>query len=496
MSDVCAARVIIIGKHPLTDSLLCQYQSQGREVDCHLEMNTDGICINDYAELCLLAGNHEDDKAVALIGQLAADYQVEDHSGNRLLCHLLLQKNETLRILQTTDFCESIREKVDVYPFTMDEVWSRSIILDYEPMTIQSQKHVHLVVFGMGEIAEMVAIQAAQVAHYPNYVRDHSLRTRITMIDTDAEQKSKGFIKRFQHLFDNSYYRIVKPSEEHAVTLFHQPMYERQREEFVDVEWEFVEADISNTDLRAKLQLWAKDSSQLLTIVMADNDQYKNRAQVMCLPDDIFQQNIPVHSYSKPVSGYDINLPLVRMAKNVNYIYNRCYHDNIVDWNGTLRYAVEIDKDESERFWAELPAVKRMSSIYNAMTIPVKMRSIGLNEDDWGRFYDISQQDIELLTEVEHNRWSVEELILGYRPCTDVEQQQIEADINLKNVYKAKKIHYDLRSFNDLRIDETGKSVKIYDLCLCSCLPLIAKVFADENQGTAVHEDERKGGEA
>ena len=146
----------------------------------------------------------------------------------------------------------------------------------------------------------------------------------------------------------------------------------------------------------------------------------------------------------------------------------------------TLRYAVEIDFDEREKSWRRLSSVKRMSSIYNAMTIATKMRSVGLEEDEWGKFYDISQEDIELLAQVEHNRWCVEELILGYRPCDDEEQEMVELDIKQKRVLKGNMIHYDLRAYDDLRPDETGKSSKVYDLCLCSCLPLIAKAFADE----------------
>ena len=98
-------------------------------------------------------------------------------------------------------------------------------------------------------------------------------------------------------------------------------------------------------------------------------------------------------------SGYDISLPLVRMAKNVNYIYDYCYHENIQKWNGRssesrparldgrvvtdedkvngqLRYAVEIDGSKREQLWAGLPIVKRMSCIYNAMTIATKMIAI------------------------------------------------------------------------------------------------------------------------
>ena len=172
------------------------------------------------------------------------------------------------------------------------------------------------------------------------------------------------------------------------------------------------------------------------------------------------------------------------MAKNVNCIYAQCYHDNFENWQGQVLSSVEINIEERDRLWDKLSNVKRLSSIYNAMTIPSKMRSIGLCEDDWDKFYDISQQDIEILAQVEHNRWCVEELILDFRPCTDEEQVKIAADVKTqKDAYKARKIHYDLRAYDDLRPDGTGKPVQVYDLCLSSALPLIAKKFVDEKGG-------------
>lgn len=461
-----------------------QYEAKDDIVERQEGLSTDDISINGYDELCMLAGDGEDDRAVAFLAQFATGFDVDAHGGKRLVCHLLVQKNETLRMLQTCDFCDAVRRKIDVYPFTMDEVWSQSIVQDYEPITVQSEKHVHLVIFGMDEIAEMVAIQAALVAHYPNYVRNHSLRTRITMIDVDAEEKCKEIIRRYQHLFDNSYYRIIKPSEEKAVVKFHKPMYEGKREDFVDVEWEFVEAEVWNVEVREKLKLWAKDEKQLLTVVMAYQDGDKNAAQALYLPSELYEHSIPIHIYKKQNEGYDVTLPLVRMAKNVKYVYEQCYKQNDAKWGGKMLWSVEIDKDERERLWAEESNVKRMSCIYNAMTIPTKMRSLGLDDNDWDKFYDIPQQDIEIMAQVEHNRWSVEELILGFRPCTDEEQEKIAADVKKqKAAYKARKIHYDLRAYNDLRPDGTGKPVQVYDLCLTSCLPMIAKAFADEKGG-------------
>lgn len=483
---VVAKKIIIVGNHPLAKYIVGQYEEIGCCVEQQSELYVNTNDINMYDELYLFANVEEDDKAIALLEFLSVEFDVNSHHGERLICHLLLHNTYLLQMLQISDLINTIRQKIDVYPFTVEEIWSRSIVLDYEPITIHSDKHVHLVIFGMGEVAETLAIHAAHVAHYPNYVRNHSLRTRITMISENAETLSEGFIIRYHHLFNNSFYRVVKPSEEKAVKVFHKPMYEGKREDFVDVEWEFVDAESWNPDVLEKLKQWVQDDKQLLTLVMADRDPDKNVAMSLFLPDELYQRSIPIHKYSPNVVEFDVSMPLVQMAKNVNYIYSQCYNDNIENWQGQIQTSVEIDRAERDKLWADLSSVKRWSSIYNAMTIPSKMRSIGLGEDDWEKFYDISQQDIEILAQVEHNRWNVEELILGYRPCSDEEQNKIAADIEAqKDAFKARKIHYDLRAYNDLRPDKTGKSAQVYDLCLSSALPLIAKTFVDEKGGGA-----------
>lgn len=485
-----AGKVLIMGNHPLVDNLVRQYEEMHYVVDCRQEVTTQTININDYDELCLLTSVKDvgkewaDYSILSLIPLLTEDYDVKLHQGKKLLCHMLMQSQQTLRMLQTTDFCETFRQKVDLYPFSMNDEWCRSIIFDYKPITIQSDMCVHVAIFGMDEISEKVAIQAAHVSHFPNYLRNHTLRTRITMIDVNAERKSLDLRKRYRHLFDNSFYRVVKPSEEKAISEFHKPMFKDGREDFVDVEWEFVKAESWDSVLREKLCIWANDNNQLLTVVMAYNDVNKNISESLLLPQDIYDRSIPIHIYGRQNEGYDVKLPLVTMAKNVNYIYDRCFHDNFEEWHGQILSSVEIDIKKRDSLWTDLSNVKRLSNIYNAMTIPSKLRSIGLNKDDWDKFYDISQRDIEILAQVEHNRWNVEELISGYRPCTDEEQDKIAADVETqKDSFRARKIHYDLRAYNDLRPDKTGRTAQVYDLCLSSALPLIAKTFVDEKGG-------------
>jgi len=504
-------RVLILGDHPIVNDLTRQYVVMAVAVEHQPAMFGNDVNINEYSELCLLTSPsghdkiEEDSRAIDVLLRIAADYDVTAHDGHRLLCHLLLQSHTSLHLLQETDLCDAIRQQIDVYPFTLNDTWSRSIVLDYEPITLQSERIAHLVVFGMGEIAEAVAMNAAHVAHYPNFTRQSNLRTRITIIDDGAELGCERWIQRYKALFDNSYWRIVKPQAEQVVCQFHQPDYVRRgMKDFVDVEWEFVEASSYHRMVREKLVLWTSSKSQqLLTVVVAHEQQEQNLDEAQHLPESLYSSDVPIYVYLQHASllqqlattekglrpfgmtdrGYDVRQPIVQMAKTVNYIYNLCYRDNVENWTGRIRSAVEVDIEAREAMWQKVKAVKRMSNIYNAMSVATKMRSIGLRDDEWERFYDIPQQDIELLAEVEHNRWSVEELILGWRPCTEEEQQAVEADVSQKEELKKRKIHYDLRPYDDLRSDATGKPVALYDLCLCSCLPLIAKASSEEKGG-------------
>ena len=150
--------------------------------------------------------------------------------------------------------------------------------------------------------------------------------------------------------------------------------------------------------------------------------------------------------------------------------------------------------DDIEKEWRKLKSFNmRYANIYNVMTLATKMRSLGHLENDWSKFYDLTQEEVQQISAVEHNRWSVERLILGYRPPTDTERQEIKENIeafitarktgqeppkeDLKNIYKKRKIHYDLCSNRELREDKSGQNVRVYDYDLSACIPLIAQSF-------------------
>ncbi len=492
-------KAIIIGNHPILPDLLRQYSEAGFDT-----VNAADDSLPDTTgadELVLLTDSGADPFDADNSALRLLDLICSNHIKSRPKIHLMLQSDVSLRLLRRNDFDKRFQSVADIYPFTLNDEWSRRIDLDLKPITVNTDATARLVIFGTSEMAELTAINCALKSHFPNYTRNHDLRTRITFVADNIEPFAATFIERYKPLMENSYYRMIDAAAEAPVLSFHSPIHNGT--DFVDVEWEFVRGNSRTPAITDKLKAWSSNPDKHLSILFSLAEGYEaNLDAALLLPDDVLRGESAVYVHTpdstllrsivrtdatakmQPVGmlteGYDVTTPLIEMGKTVNYIYDRCYADNIAQ-NGTDTssslplFTVEIDDAERDRSWLRLGNLKRMSSIYNAMSIPSKLRSVGITGADYEKLYELSRREVELLAEVEHNRWNVEELILGYRPCSPQEAAAIDADITLKRKFKAQMIHYDLRPYNDLRPDETGKNVNIYDICLSGCLPLIVK---------------------
>lgn len=515
--------VLIIGEHPVLPDILKQFVS----LNCRIVQNRlfNEESFNEEWDDIFIALNEDvtpmenDAKAIRIVEAIYA--LLVKHSISRPVIHLLLQSHATMALLQSREYKDEWHSVFELNAFTMDDVWAKNVVcmsssqqelrgLDYHAVTMESDRTVHLVILGVSNLASALAENSALVAHYPNYTRDHTLRTRITIIDKDIKEWSKVFISQHKALMDNSYYRTIDIQQRKSE--LHKPMYEGKREDFVDVEWEFVNGTVHDIVVQDKLIGWADDEDKVLSIALCHDDDAINLSETTLIADMLCEREIPIYvkqstSAMKNIisqsprmknvvmvgmqdCGYDISLPLLKMAKRVNSVYEYCYDNNIAsEMEGcssgsnsssglsglNVTAPSYIDDDAADANWLNVKkAIKRYSNICNAMTLATKMRSLGHQTDERDTFYAITQQEIDIIAEVEHNRWSVEELLLGFRPCTDEEQADIEADISKKDEYKNRLVHYDLRAYNDLRADSTGKNVNTYDICLSASIPLIA----------------------
>ena len=222
-------RICIIGDCPLKESIREQYLSSG--IGSIEEYAFDAIDISEiqgageYVILTSPSGGstiETDTEALALLKDLASVAPLE--STPRPVVHLLLQNPTSLRTIQLMDFPAEIEDRFEVYPFTMEDVWAKNVlvqllgitdgdypVLDRGGIGKESRCFVHIVLSGFNAQAESIAIHTALTAHYPNYRSEDKfpLQTRITIIEEGLHSKLDTFFSKYQSLFDNSYYRTV-----------------------------------------------------------------------------------------------------------------------------------------------------------------------------------------------------------------------------------------------------------------------------------------------
>ena len=105
----------------------------------------------------------------------------------------------------------------------------------------------------------------------------------------------------------------------------------------------------------------------------------------------------------------------------------------------------------AEELWNNLSIDKRWSNIYNASSILYKLRGIGVsNLQQLKTELRRLEKKLDVLSEVEHNRWNIEQLIHGYRPTSPSEHQEILTNPSLKKTYKHSFIHDDIRPYGEL----------------------------------------------
>ncbi len=461
----------------------------------------DRLVVEGLSEDGIVFMEADDESLLRRLEEVVRSNDFPTGEGERMECWLIPGEAETLRMLQTEGLPEEIGSKVDVFATTMEDLVAKTVFvrlpgagmtfptLDRRRISMDDDSTVHLVVAGFSAQAEAVMMNAALVAHYPNYCRDSSLRTRITVIDDGMKEKAEEFIRRYGPLFENSYYRILSNVEPECVV--HHPMYEGRRKDFVDVEWEFIEGSICGGEGRRRLREWSLSDRRQLTVAVCNDDFGRNMAEAVSLPSEVYVHGATVLCHTEgpavlphstetecvrnvmPFGSWICTLDTLRMLKKlamrINYVYDHAFS---ISAGEPVAAPSSIDDGRMKELWNGLTALPKVySNFFHAMTLGTKMHSLGHAPGDCNA---LTEEEIEVMTEVEHNRWSIVNLILGYRPATDEEQEMMEGGMKeLRRRLREAGVHYDLRAYDDLCNDGTGKDVRVYDRVLIESIPLI-----------------------
>ena len=468
----------------------------------------------------------------------------------------MLEYKTTYHLFQYANLASDVANYIDFHPFNFYDSWARKVFvsgksrgdsgdeitykpLDYTPITDkESDKFVHLVVIGMSRMGEAIALQAAHIAHFPNYTKR---KTKITFIDSNGKAEMNQFKQKCGELFKVSRSTFIdadawlKAKEQwrkkdgpfdkkryiqnYGIAKEYKHLAENKRKGFIDVEWEFIKGEDNNPIVQELLQQYAENKNAILTVAVCLNITNISLRSAMYLPKVYYEKNIPIlvqqrktstlvttlngklHSedglgkyknlapFGMVTDCYDINLVssieiCKRIAATYDYFFN---HKN--EEEEAKKYPTQLDNAYVEDVWNKTKISKRWSNIYAAASIPTKLRCIGIGTD----FEDIAAllpdlrekiaegENATLLAEIEHNRWNIEELLLGYRPVTEDEDESIDKNKSKKDEYKNCFIHYDIRPYDELKEDGEGETASVYDMAIVKSLPVILEKTTDSN---------------
>lgn len=399
-----------------------------------------------------------------------------------------------------------------------------------------SDKYVHLVVIGMSKMGVAVALQAAQVAHYPNFrASENPRRTRITFIDPNADDEMNFFKGRFRNLFDLSRSRYIDATVDDlclSVLKWEDPMldesspYSYLGPNFIDVEWEFVKGRVEQPSVRKYLELISAKKSNtergnsVLTVAVCLPLAHEAVAASLYMPTEVYNYAQQIWVYQRESSEIIYNLYYEEFnsenkdkryeklrpfgmqyadfttdkdnyyrAQLCNYVYDLMFSDSVS--NDVINNKLAEVKDasnkeamkEAREAWKKLSIFNRWSNRYLANNFETKLRSVGCYLENYLLHYDkvcaAFEKHAEMLAESEHNRWNVQQLLMGFRAYTRDDLIKFERCENKKDfkdkMKKGKeKAHLNICSYAHL--NEVEKGANEYDKIFNNAIPVILKL--------------------
>lgn len=416
---------------------------------------------------------------------------------NRLVCYFMFEYQTTFNVFQYSEISEEIKKRINFKPFYYYEMWAQRVLVckeleneancEYLPLERingikkSEDDYVHLVVVGMTRMGTALATQAALMAHYPNFV-EKNIRTKITLIDENADKEKNFYIDRYDRLFalsNWSYKEMVRSEsgkdELKTVYTYKPTDCEHLGGDFLDVEWEFIQGSVAQLELQKYIEDCASKTHKM-TIAICKDEPSRCLAAALNLEWKIYDHAMQVLVYNryddalieqlKNEGKYGISSPFKNKIKAFG-MASKCFRKNILEDSDNLAkefHRVYMNDEDAEiekltDYW---------SNVYVSNTLWSKLRCVKIEKEK------IVDKDKEILIKVEHNRWNIEKLIMSYRHLTKEEQDKAKEDKEKKRL-KREMAH--LYICSNKRLREIDEGAIFYDERIVEELIRIKKDF-------------------
>lgn len=418
----------------------------------------------------------------------------------QLKCCVMFEYQTTFSVFQFYDIDENVDAYIEFRPFNYYEMWAQKVLINkeidpekikanaakgaYLPLEgaegikINDEKYVHLFIVGMSRMGTAMGIEAAHLAHYPNY-ETKRLRTKITFIDKNAVEEKNFFMGRFKELFALSHWRYGDVENDNIVwQKTHVPFgKDYLGGDFLDIEWEFINGGIEHDAIQNYI-LSSTTPSAKITIAICLPESNRSHAAALYLQKKIYESEsiLQVLVYNRygnaivnaigdsgPVYPYKGKIKSFGSAKS-------CLVDNYMEDSENIGKRIgDVYKESADikniKYFGKSKSACRWSNIYNGNMLWAKLRCT----DFFSPGFICDSKVIDSLADVEHNRWVMEQLLMNFRPLSSEEQENmLLCGRSNKNVLKAQMAHLDICS--NQRLLEIDKDVRKYDIDLTMCL--------------------------
>lgn len=429
--------------------------------------------------------------------EIVKDGVVSPKTPKALRCHVMFEYQTSFAAFQFSK--PKLSARLDFRPFNYYDLWARKMLAskgegvyshqyldtiepDKKYIDKNSEKTVHLIILGMSKMGLAMGIQAAHICHYPNFSssgddKTKLKRTRITFIDANADVEMNYLKGRFPGMMSDTRVRYIDFSEKSIFI----GGWKGDEKGWYDIEWEFIKGRIESPAIQDYIERAAGNNSKIVTIASCLPKSHQSMAAAMYMRESVYANVLQIFTfqrysgtivndlagaeagrYQKTVPfgmmecGYDSSLDDDTRAMLVSYVYASYYalnpstlkmeaktdpgfkrFESFTDWPmGPEKYWVYPDYSYK---WPKEKLFEKLSSAYNASTISTKLRGIGiLNEDDC---MSLTEEQVDILKRVEHNRWNLEKMLTGYR-ALNKEEAALMADLwndaNNTNLNQAK----------------------------------------------------------
>lgn len=397
---------------------------------------------------------------------------------DKKVCKVLFEYQTTFSVFQFSDVPNSVHNAMRFIPFNRYESWARRVMVDnkalalvdentehsnhndnaitytpldgFEGIKYNGEQRVHFIVVGMSKMGVAMGTQALFQAHYPNYVRDNNLKSRITFIDANAEQEMQFFRGRYATLFELARHRYLdaKDCKDDQLNSDYQwidPMLDSKTKwkhlsadgaNFLDVEIEFVKGELESEGVREYLRQVTADKNSKVTIAICLPLTHQSVAAALYMPLEVYDNVQEIWVYQREAADIITNLEHARETNKRyeklrpfgmlygEYIDSRTHYlkallvNAVYDMYGKYKNAY-LDMGMPDTYkglsdsWNDLSVAQQWSNKYFVDSMHQKLRCMCGDDNDNGS-----------MARCEHNRWNVQQLLMGFAPADELKLKE------------------------------------------------------------------------